>query len=237
MTIFSQTQFDIRCEWGLAGIQHLTLGSDVVIIIDVLSFTTCVDIATSRGAMVYPYKGEEAAKFAEEKGAILAERNRQARFSLSPQSLMSVEAGMKLVLPSPNGSALSTATGDVPTLAACLRNAEAVAHAAQKIGKRIAVIPAGERWKHDGSLRPSLEDWIGAGAVISYLNGNKSAEAQAAELIFQRYQENLLPTFKMIGSGIELIEQGFLPDVELAAALNVSQNAPRLIEGAYIKIT
>ncbi len=237
MTIYAQTPFDMRCEWGLAGVQHLMPESDVIIIVDVLSFTTCVEIATSRGAVIFPYKGDAAAEFAEEKGAILAGRDRTAQFSLSPQSLMRVEAGIRLVLPSPNGSALSTATGDVPTFAACLRNAEAVARAAQKVGNKIAVIPAGERWKHDYSLRPALEDWIGAGAVISSLSGSKSAEAQAAEHIFRAYQNDLLSVFKTIGSGIELIQQGFLLDVELAAALNISQTVPRLMDGAYTKIS
>lgn len=237
MSIFAQTQFDIRCEWGLAGVQHLLSGSDAVIIIDVLSFTTCVEIATERGAVIFPYMGDAAAKFAGEKGAILAGRDRTAQFSLSPRSMLAVESGMRLVLPSPNGSALSTATGNVPTFAACLRNAGAVARSAQELGSKITVIPAGERWKHDYSLRPALEDWIGAGAVISGLSGSKSPEAQAAERIFYAFQDDLLSILKNIASGTELIQQGFLQDVELAAALNVSQTVPQLTDGAYTNIS
>jgi hypothetical protein len=40
-----------------------------------------------------------------------------------------------------------------PTMAGCLRNCEAVAAAAGKRGKKIAVIPAGEQWE-GGALRP-----------------------------------------------------------------------------------
>jgi 2-phosphosulfolactate phosphatase len=53
--IYDQSEFEIRCEWGLHGIKMLSPISDVVVIVDVFSFTTSVEIATSRGALVYPY--------------------------------------------------------------------------------------------------------------------------------------------------------------------------------------
>ena len=61
-----QANYDIRCEWGEGGVLELSRTSDVVIIVDVLSFSTCVDIATARGATVYPYlwKDERAREFA-----------------------------------------------------------------------------------------------------------------------------------------------------------------------------
>lgn len=231
--MYTQSAFDIRCEWGLAGVQHLTPACDVVIIVDVLSFTTCVDIATARGAVVYPYRGENAAEFAQAKNALLAaSHDRSARYSLSPASLTDIPADTHIVLPSPNGSTLSMATGDVPTFAACLRNAAAVAQAAQTVGRRIAVIAAGERWP-DGTLRPALEDWLGAGAVIAALNGGKSPEAQAAERAFQLFQSEMDSVISQIASGLELIGKGFPQDVALAGALNVSSAAPRLLDGAY----
>lgn len=55
--IFDQAEFDLRCEWGEQGVAQLSAISDVIVIVDVLSFSTCVEIATSKGATVFPYPG------------------------------------------------------------------------------------------------------------------------------------------------------------------------------------
>jgi len=231
---FTQSEFNVRLEWGEQGVNMLAPISDVVIIVDVLSFTTCVEIATSRKAIIYPYRSKlnVAQEFARSVGAELAEKNRGAKYSLSPLSMTKIPEGMKLVLPSPNGSMLTLATGDKPTLAGCLRNARAVTAAAMQYGGRIAVIPAGERWP-DGSLRPSFEDLIGAGAIVHYLDGYCSPESFAAKTAFLSAQENLERLLLQCGSGKELIERGYQEDVLLASKLNVSDCVPTLQDGAY----
>ncbi|MDX1992296.1 MAG: 2-phosphosulfolactate phosphatase [bacterium] len=234
---YDQGLYNVRCEWGIQGVSKVTLRCDAVVIVDVLSFSTCVEIAVSQGALVYPHmKREQSAEaYAESLGAVVASRSRKfdaGVYSLAPSSLVNIPAGTKLVLPSPNGSMLSMLTGQTPTFAACLRNARAVAEAAAQLGTRIAVIPAGERWE-DSSLRPSLEDWLGAGAVVHHLPGTKSPEAMAAEALYLRYQDELAVVIEACSSGRELIDQGFAEDVALAAALNVSTTVPRLIQNAY----
>jgi 2-phosphosulfolactate phosphatase len=232
--IFSQAEFDIRLEWGEQGVNLLAPISDVVIIVDVLSFSTSVEIATSRGATVYPYRKsmEDAREFANSIGAELSEKKRDAKYSLSPQSMLNIPEGIKLVMPSPNGSRLSLSTGETPTLAGCLRNAQAIAESAKLYGERIALIPAGERWP-DGTLRPSFEDLIGAGAITHYLDGKYSSEAHAAKSIFEHLEQHLEDLLLQCGSGKELIERGYKRDVSLAAELNVSGCVPVLQDGAY----
>lgn len=215
---------------------HLAPISAAVIIVDVLSFSTCVDIAAGNGAIVYPYRWKDARarEYAHRFGAKLAgSRTSKTGYSLSPASLITIPAGTRLVLPSPNGATLSLLAGDTPTFAGCLRNARAVARAAQAVGETISVIPAGERWKTDQTLRPALEDLIGAGAIIHALPGRKSPESTAAEITYLHFRDDLLACLTQIGSGQELIHQGFAQDVELAALLNSSENAPRLVNGAY----
>lgn len=231
---FDQADFEIRCEWGGKGISQLAPISDVVVIIDVLSFSTCIDIANSRGAIVFPHqwKDKPVKAFAQSVDAEVAEKRGDSRYSLSPASLLAIDSGTRLVLPSPNGSSLSLATAGTPTLAGCLRNCRAVALAAMNYGQRIAVIPAGEKW-HDGSLRPSFEDFIGAGAVISYLSGKLSPEAQLASEAYQGLRQSLKRLLRQCGSGRELIEKGFEQDVDLASEMNASDSIPTLLNGAY----
>jgi len=236
---YNQVEFVIKFEWGINGVEMLAPVSDVIIIVDILSFSTCVDIAVGRGAIVYPfkYKDESAAEYAKSFDAELASHNRSSgSYSLSPSSLINIANGTKLVLPSPNGATLSLVRSAAPVICGCLRNAKAVAEYAQRIsksiGNKIGVIAAGERWKHDGSLRPAFEDLIGAGAIISYLKGSLSPESKSARNAFIAVQD-LKTDLKNCSSGKDLIELGFENDVNLASEFNVSSVVPLLKENSY----
>jgi 2-phosphosulfolactate phosphatase len=227
-----QSQFDLRCDWGLAGLQNLA-ESDAIVIVDVLSFTTCVEVALSRGATILPYqwKDDSAAAYACAQNAELAgsRRDPSFKYSLSPASLMHAAPGLRLVLPSPNGSTLALAAKchAAHVFAACLRNARAVAAAAASVGNKISVIPAGERWL-DGSIRFAIEDLIGTGAVLSTLPGRPSPESESAIAVFHRFKSHLKQALLSCASGRELVEAGFAQDVQIASELDVSQITPIL---------
>ena len=230
-----QSAYEVRFEWGVGGVDALSPGADVTVLVDVLSFCTCVDVAVSRGARVFPCQWRDGSEeeFAVAHDALLAQRERclDGAYSLSPASLLHLPRDARLVLPSPNGSALSMrARKSSITLAGCLRNRSAVARAAQ--GGTVAVIACGERWP-DGSLRPALEDMLGAGAIITALGGARSPEAQWAADVFEACGDPVA-RLRSCSSGRELIEKGFEQDVMLAAALDASQSAPRLVDDAYI---
>lgn len=231
---YSQEEYLVRCEWGGGGVQALAPISDVLIIVDVLSFSTCVTIAVERGGTIWPclWKDESAADFARSVGAELAGSRGQGGYSLSPTSLLGIPSGTGLVLPSPNGSTLtlgSAAHGKV-VLAGCLRNAGAVARAARSRGETIALIPAGERWP-DGTLRPALEDLLGVGAIIAALeaefpSSSISPEALAAAATFRAMRSNLRDQLLACSSGRELVERNFENDVLLAAEHDASDCVP-----------
>jgi 2-phosphosulfolactate phosphatase len=234
-----QSSYRVRCEWGRRGLEAVGPGSAAVVVVDVLSFSTCVDIAMARGAAVlpYPWQDDSAGRFAAEHGAILASKGRFAPggYSLSPASLERIPAGTRLVLPSPNGAALSRRAADFsPTLTACLRNAPAVAAALERRGGAVAVLACGEQWD-DGTLRPAWEDLVGSGAVIAALSGTRSPEAEAAVAAFRHAQRVLPRLLRECSSGRELIERGFAADVDLASAYGVSSAVP-VLEGVALVV-
>jgi 2-phosphosulfolactate phosphatase len=233
---FAQAPYACRCEWGTAAVTALA-AADVIIVVDVFSFTTCVDIAIARGGAILPYGWADptAIEFARVHGAELAGKRRLMKYSLAPASYLEVEQGFRCVLPSPNGAQVTLAAAAAApfVLAGSLRNARAVADAASRMGQSFNVIPAGERWP-DGSLRPALEDWIGAGAILRGLPGSRSPEADAAIATFERYADRLVEVLDRCGSGRELEERGHARDKELAGALDVSSGVPRFDGVAYV---
>ncbi|CAI1499366.1 Probable 2-phosphosulfolactate phosphatase [Serratia quinivorans] len=228
MGYFSQSQFDIRLEWGIHAIEQMAGDVDCVIIVDVMSFSTCVSVAVGRGARVYPYpwKDDTATVYGNNLGAITANTTRRFEgegYSLSPVSLVAIPPETKLVLPSPNGSALAFKARDSGCAVFCgsLRNLEATVNACA-VYRRILVVPCGEKWP-DGSLRPALEDWLTAGAIISRLpKRNSSPEAQAAAATFQALPATAL---RQCSSACELIERGFAADVDLCLTTDVDDKA------------
>jgi 2-phosphosulfolactate phosphatase len=73
MPYFDQEPFAVRCEWGAAGLEHAA-ASEVVVVVDVLSFTTTVSAAVDRGVTVLPWRSghDDAGAFAAAHGAELA---------------------------------------------------------------------------------------------------------------------------------------------------------------------
>jgi 2-phosphosulfolactate phosphatase len=198
-----------------------------------------VDVAVARGASILPYRfrDDSAARFAQEHEAVLAGgRGSGSAFSLSPASLESVHPGAKIVLPSPNGAALTLAAAkqDRAVLAGCLRNTSAVARHASTLGRSILIVPAGERWEEDHTLRPAVEDLVGAGAVIAGLaEGSRSPEAEAACAAFVHAKRDLAGFLLNCASGRELAERGYGGDVQIAARHDISNAVPRFDGVAY----
>lgn len=232
----------VRVEWGPMGLRTLAPVVDVVVIVDVLSFTTSVDVALGRGAEVYPYKMNDgtAEAFADSFGAELAgARDGDRAHSLSPASLAEIDEGTRLVLPSPNGSALAFGAIDAgaeEVVLACIRNGAAVGSAFADEDLRVGVVAAGERWHGaTGPMRVAVEDLLGAGAVLSVFDQfDLSPEARAAVAAWHDAEADLLERLHDSHSGRELAASGWADDVTIAAQAHVSDLVPVLRDGRVI---
>jgi 2-phosphosulfolactate phosphatase len=240
-----QAGFGIRLDWGPVGAARLAVDGGALVVVDVLSFTTAVSVALDRGTAVCPttLTGRRAGELAHELGAALAvprdEMSSEHPWSLSPAALRAAPPPDLLVLPSPNGSSVAAASAGVVVLAACLRNARAVGgwlsrHYATK-DHPVVIIPAGERWP-DGSLRPALEDLLGAGALVEAIvragGTDPSPDAEAARAAFLGVR-SLPEAVRASASGVELVERGWAQDVEIALELDRSRVIPILRDGAF----
>lgn len=228
----------VAVEWGPAGAKVLSESCDVLVVVDVLSFSTALTVAVERGAKVWPHTGgESAGQLARDIDAVLAgNRSSHEGVTLSPASLRELPDDARLVLPSPNGSSIAFAAvnGALPVVAGCLRNAHAVARHLRDV-ERIGIVPAGERWG-DGSLRPAYEDLVGAGAVVERLTAEEpgvelSPEAEAAAAAFR-----WLRPLAQCPSGVELIEKGYADDVTIAEEVDASDVVPVMVEGRFVAV-
>jgi 2-phosphosulfolactate phosphatase len=236
-----QRRYLIRFDWGVEGTLACGPGSDVLVVVDVLSFSTAVEIGTSRGAIIHPLRWadrDRADDLAERLGgtATSGPDRRKRRFTLSPTSLLDARRGTIVVIPSPNGATLSLEASEigVPVMCGCLRNATAVAEAAMARGPTVTVIAAGERWPA-GTLRPAIEDLVGAGAILNRLpSAEASPEALAAAALFRQVEVRSL--VEASASAAALAVAGRTRDFELASEVDVSRTVPVLRDGAYAAV-
>ncbi|WP_082820608.1 2-phosphosulfolactate phosphatase [Fictibacillus phosphorivorans] len=250
MNVYDQSPYEIKMEWGIKGAVEAAKRKDIIIIVDVLSFSSTVTTAVENGAVIYPFppgQHEKAKAYAFEIGAELvvgrAEAIKTGKPSLSPLSFSEKSKGKSFVLCSLNGAACVDVSKKVPALfAGSLINAKAVAEAAQYVKNKltvpITVIACGERWANsaqdENELRPGIEDYLGAGAIISFLKGSLSPEAFVCKQAYEASKHTLPSLIKNCGSGRELIERDFEEDVHVCMQHNTSTTVPMLSNHQFI---
>ena len=244
--LFGQGDFNVRLDWGPIG--AMATQAVVAVIVDVLGFSTSVTVAVERGMHVFPYRwtGVRAVQFAATHDAVLAvgrlEATKEAH-SLRPHSrrpgFWPVKRSRVWFCRRRTGRrSRRRSKGDSSVALGCLRSARAVAEwlvPAVEAERSIAVIAAGERWSYDTSLRPALEDHLGAGAILSALvalghGDGFSPEAWAAAALFDASPGSLRERMHDCVGGRELTSKGFRDDVDVAADLNSSSVVPVLTD-------
>lgn len=243
--MYAQPGSGVRFDWGLAGAAELSRVCSVLVVVDVLSFSTAVTVAVERGMRVHPFPWhDQASEYAERIGAAVAVGRAQTTadrpWSLSPAALRQARAVPDLVLPSPNGATICAAADavGVTVVAGCLRNASAVAAQLRRDGygtvsAPIGVVAAGERWP-DGTLRPGVEDLLGAAAILDGLTGCALSPEAAVAVAALSAVPDIGAAVRSSVSGRELIGYGFGADVDIAADRDASTEVPVLSNNAFV---
>jgi 2-phosphosulfolactate phosphatase len=243
--VYDQSPFQCRMEWGVRGVEEASARGDIIIIVDVLSFSSAVTTAIHHGAVIYPFpRVGDIETFGKSVDAEVLLGRKEAREagkpSLSAPSFRSDSIeGKKFVLSSLNGATCAKASQKVPALlVGCLLNVSSVARVANQIQKEmnanITVIACGERWhgsdEEHRELRPAVEDYLGAGAILEKLDGTKSPEAKVCISAFQNSKSNLAELIWNCSSGRELRAINFEDDVSYPSQIDLFQDVPVLVE-------
>ncbi len=247
----------VHVEWGAPAALLAAQRGDLVVVVDVLSFSTSVIEVVERDGTAFCYSPEELDRaggrdrVARDHDAVVLSKQRSVsagEVSLSPASLQSLPLGRRVVMTSLNGGRCVAAAADAPWVGiGALTNRNAVAHRvewllADGVASRCTIVPCAELWSGpfmasqvgDVSevsaplVRPSYEDLLGAGSIVSAMGTRvrRSVEASMAAAVFESHEGEISEFLTGCVSGRELVERGFATDVALAAQLDARAVVP-----------
>lgn len=205
---FDQSSYQVRLEWGLDGLARLA-PSDVVVVVDVLRFSSTVIQAVERGER---FGLDGAARAVSINGAAVAE-------AAAATSAVVLLGGLR------NAAAVAAAV-----LAIQVERGARTS---------VAVLACGELGSRDpGSpLRFAVEDFLGAGAVVAALTDigidHSSPEAAAAGESFRTLRGATRHLIAASGSGRELAGDARREEVAPAAAVDAASVVPVLRDGVF----
>jgi 2-phosphosulfolactate phosphatase len=203
-----QSAYQVRLEWGVDGLARLA-ASDVVVVVDVLRFSSTVIQAVERG----------------ERPALDA-----AAHAVSLNGAAVAEAA--------GGTGATVLLGGLRNAAAVARAVLGLQER-RGVRTSIGVIAAGERASADASapVRFAVEDHLGAGAVIDAVAGlgidHSSPEAAVAAEGFRALRGAARHLLTASGSGRELEAKGLRDEVLAAAMVDAASVVPVLRDGVF----
>ncbi|MDR7188616.1 2-phosphosulfolactate phosphatase [Microbacterium sp. BE35] len=206
---FDQHRYQVRHDWGIEGLRRLA-HADVVVVVDVLRFSTTVTDAISRGEIVRLDADAHAVSI---NGAAVAEAAAQSGAVVLLGCLRNAAAVARAVLDIQHERAARTS---------------------------VAVIASGELAgrEPDARLRFAVEDQLGAGAIVDALGDlgvdHTSPEAAAACEAFRGLRGAVRHLLTAGGSGQELLDRGARDEVLNAAAVDAASVVPVLRGGTFV---
>lgn len=210
-TPFDQSRYQIRFEWGVDGLERLA-ASDIVVVVDVLRFSSTVTDRVAAGERV-PL--DDAAHAVSLNGARVAAHAAAAEHA--PVVLL--------------GCLRNAAAVAQEVLAEQTRRAARTS---------VAVIACGELTDRAAGapLRFAVEDLLGAGAVIDAIGAlgldHTSPEAAATCEAFRGLERATRHLLTSSGSGQELLARDLRDETLAAAEVDAAASVPVLRDGVFV---
>lgn len=209
---FDQSRYQVRLEEGVDGLTRLA-PADVVVIVDVLRYSSTMTAAVSRG------QTPAVAAVASVNGAPIVVAAAASR-----------PAPLVLLGCLRNASAVARAVLDHQRT-----RGERTSIAVVAAGERM---PRGAGDTGEPPVRPAVEDRFGAGAIVDALAAvgidHSSPEAAAACEAFRGLRGAVRHLLTAAGSGQELLQRGLRDDVLAAAAIDDLDVVPVLRDGLFV---
>lgn len=206
-TPFGQSSYQVRLEWGVDGLARLA-PSDIVVVVDVLRFSSTVIQAVERGGTVAMDASAHATSI---NGAVAAEA--------AARTATVFAGGLR------NASAVARAVMAVQHERGA-RTSIAVIACGERTGR-----------EPGAPLRFAVEDLLGAGAVIAALSDlgidHSSPDAAVAGEAFRSLRGAARHLLTASGSGRELDAAGRRDEVLAAAAVDAASVVPVLRDGMF----
>jgi 2-phosphosulfolactate phosphatase len=203
---FDQGRYQVRLDWGLAGLERLA-PADVYVIVDVLRFSSSVAAAVTDGGTV----SVDAARSSSINGAPLA-----AAAAALPHGPLVLAGSLR------NASAIARAI-----------KAEQERRSART---SVAILPAGERGAGDAvrfAVEDQLGAGAIVDALVPLGIDHSSPEAVVAAESFAGLRRAVKHLLTASASGLELAEVGRVDEVRAAAAIDDLDAVPVLRDGAF----
>ena len=214
-----------------------------VVVIDVLRATSVMVHAMSQGALetIPVATVEEALQMAKvfSRGSIILGGERESKripgFDLgnSPEEYVAERVkGKKLILTTTNGTkAFHLISSGKEILVGSFFNIGATAKRCLELDRDLFIFPSGG----EGSF--SLEDTICGGMLIELITQKRTTHFTLtdascfAQILYQRFKDNLLEAFHLSNHGKELINRGFGEDLVYCAQIDRTDIVPEFKDG------
>jgi 2-phosphosulfolactate phosphatase len=231
--------------WGPAGIEEALANHDLIVVVDVLRFSSTVTTAVANGFTIVPSTDlKKAELLSGETGWAVSGRTGTAQYSLSPLDYVNPKHTDEVILVSPNGAACMQMISEEETgFIGCFLNARTVGRVlntlSQKRRRNVAVIAAGEVKEGQSEdlhqRRFALEDYLGCGLILSELRLALSPEATLCMRAYEASKMDYVELVRNCESGRYLIERGQDYDISHCVQRSIYEIVPVIHDAMIVR--